>query len=294
MKILVLGVTGMLGSMVFRLFSNSPGYVAWGTMRSHSALKLFSHQEQSRIISGVDVLDLDSLLRVYGEVRPDVVINCIGITNKREEMENSFLVIQINSLLPHRLASICEVAGARLVHISTDCVFSGVKGGYKESDSANADHLYGQSKRLGEIDGKAHVITLRTSIVGHGLVPNESLVDWFLAQKGSVKGYKRAIFSGLPTMELARVIRDFVIPDRELYGLYHVAAEPIDKFSLLSMVRLKYSKDIEIIPDEEFVIDRSLDSARFREATGYTAPEWEKLVDILYQSYELGSGNVPK
>jgi dTDP-4-dehydrorhamnose reductase len=164
-----------------------------------------------------------------------------------------------------------------LIHVSTDCVFSGSRGNYRESDTSDATDLYGKSKFIGEVS-YPHTITLRTSIIGHELTGNHSLIGWFLAQSGPVKGYTKAIFSGLPTVELARVVRDHVLPNRDLSGLYHVAAEPIDKFDLLNIVAKAYGKDIAIEPDDRVSIDRSLNAERFRAATGYVAPAWPDLI----------------
>jgi dTDP-4-dehydrorhamnose reductase len=183
-------------------------------------------------------------------------------------------------LLPHRLARHCALAGARLVHISTDCVFSGARGGYLESDPSDAMDLYGRSKYLGEVD-YPHAITLRTSIIGHELGTAHGLVGWFLSQRSSVKGYRRAVFSGLPTVELAKLIRDHVIPRTELRGLYHVSAAPIDKYSLLGLISDTYDFRIEIVPDDQVVIDRSLNSSRFRAASGWNPAEWPALIQAM-------------
>jgi dTDP-4-dehydrorhamnose reductase len=164
--------------------------------------------------------------------------------------------------------------------MGTDCVFSGAKGMYTEADASDAIDLYGRSKYLGEVD-YSHAITLRTSIIGHELDAARSLVGWFLSKEGSVRGYKRAIFSGLPTVEIARVIRDYVIPYPELQGVYHVSAEPINKFDLLTLVAQVYGKTITIISDEHLVINRSLDSTRFRQATGFAPKSWlEQIISM--------------
>jgi dTDP-4-dehydrorhamnose reductase len=180
--------------------------------------------------------------------------------------------------------ALCRLGGARLIHISTDCVFSGSRGMYREDDFSDAYDLYGKSKYIGEVRDDAHAITLRTSIIGHELDSKVALVDWFLSQQGSAKGYRRAMFSGLPTVELARIIRDFVLPRPELRGLYHVAAEPIAKYDLLSLIAEQYGKQIEIKGDDAVIIDRSLDSTRFTLATGYRAPEWPALIALMRQA----------
>ncbi|SEE43116.1 dTDP-4-dehydrorhamnose reductase family protein [Pseudomonas anguilliseptica] len=283
MKILILGITGMLGSAVFRSFSADAEHETWGTVRSGAALRNFPQQSQERLLSGVDVLDQDALVAVLAKVRPDVVINCVGLIKQLADAKDPLTALPINAMLPHRLARLCDLSGARLIHISTDCVFSGRKGGYLESDLSDAEDLYGKSKYIGELHDLPNAITLRTSIIGHELNSSYSLVDWFLSQEGRVRGFSKAIFSGLPTVELARLMKDFVIPHRQLNGLYHVAAKPIDKFRLLSLVAVQYGKAIDIRPDDALVIDRSLDCSRFREATGYVAPEWPELIRRMYE-----------
>ncbi len=283
MRILVLGVTGMLGNAVFRVFVADPAFETWGTLRSHNALQYFPQNSDAFLVSGVDVLDQDALVSVLAKVRPDVVINCVGLIKQLADANDPLTALPINAMLPHRLARLCELAGARLIHISTDCVFSGRKGLYLESDLSDAEDLYGKSKYIGELHDLPHAITLRTSIIGHELRSNYALVDWFLSREGEVKGFTKAIFSGLPTVELARVIKDFVVPHPQLNGLYHVAAEPIDKFRLLSQVAAQYDKTIDIRPDDALVIDRSLDGSRFRETTGYVAPEWPELIRRMYE-----------
>jgi len=186
--------------------------------------------------------------------------------------------------LPHRLAKLCSLAEARLIHISTDCVFDGRKGMYKEEDISDAEDLYGKSKYIGEVHSLSHVVTLRTSIIGHELNSHSSLVDWFLSQRDSVKGYKQAIFSGLPTVELADVIRKFVINNVNLRGLYHVSSSPIDKHSLLCLIASTYSVDNEIAIDDKVKIDRSLDSSKFQREAGYTAPVWEELINKMHDN----------
>ena len=282
MKVLVLGANGMLGNAVLKFFAQSPEYKTYGSVRSSSSLSLLPKNLHKNIITGVNVENNDSLTSLFASVHPDVVINCIGLVKQLAEAENPLTAIPINAMLPHRLAQLCEVAGARLVHLSTDCVFAGTKGMYKEEDASDAYDLYGRSKYLGEVD-YPHAITLRTSIIGHELSNASSLVGWFLAQQGSVKGYKSAIFSGLPTDEIARIIRDYVIHYPEMQGLYHVSAEPISKYDLLKLVALVYSKNIDIIPDDDFTIDRSLNSERFRLATGYHPPEWLVLIKSMYE-----------
>lgn len=283
MRVLILGVTGMLGSAVFKVFSQDSVHEVWGTLRNSGALRFFPESDWSRLLVGVDVLDQDALIGVLAKVRPDVVINCVGLIKQLADAKDPLTALPINAMLPHRLAHLCALSGARLIHVSTDCVFSGRKGGYRESDLSDAEDLYGKSKYIGELHDLAHAITLRTSIIGHELSSNYSLVDWFLSQQGEVRGFTKAIFSGLPTVELALVMKDFVVPHPELSGLYHVAAEPIDKLRLLSLVASQYGKQIGIRPDDALVINRSLDGSRFAQETGYVAPEWPELVRRMHE-----------
>ena len=279
-NMLVLGAAGMLGNAVLRFFSECQNFTVKGTVRSNDSFRLMPSSLHGNVISGVDVENTDSLVRIFEKHQPDVVINCVGLVKQLAEADDPLFALPINSILPHRLATLSSATGARLIHMSTDCVFSGLKGMYTESDFSDANDLYGRSKFLGEVD-YPNAITLRTSIIGHELNGARSLVNWFLSQKGAVKGFKRAVFSGLPTVEIARLIRDYVLPNSQLSGLYHVSAEPISKYDLLSIVADVYEKAIKIEPDDDFVIDRSLDSSRFRLATGFTPKPWLELVRAM-------------
>lgn len=280
MRVLVIGVTGMLGNTLFRYFSNREDIQCFGTARSARARSFFPESQHPRILTDTDAENFDSVVRAFAAVRPDVVMNAVGLIKQLESARDPLATLPINSLFPHRLAALCEVSGARLVHVSTDCVFSGSKGLYRESDPPDALDLYGRSKLLGEVD-YPHCITLRTSIIGHELASSKALLGWFLSQSGEVKGYSRAVFSGLPTVELARVIDRYVLPRPELHGLYHVASSPIDKLELLRLFAREYGKEIHIIPDDSLAIDRSLDASRFNSATGYAPPSWPELVSRM-------------
>ena len=281
MKILVLGASGMIGSAVIRVMSERNDYEVSGTVRTESMKRFFSTPIADKMVAGVRVEKQDSLVKVLNKLRPDVVINCVGLTKHKSEADDPLVATQINTLMPHRLANLCELIGARLIHISTDCVFSGKKGGYTESDFTNATDVYGKSKALGEID-YPNTITLRTSTIGHELNSAYGLLDWFLSQGEQCKGYTRAIFSGLPTIVFAQIIRDIVIPHKNLSGLYHVASQPINKSDLLGLIAKVYGKSIQILPDNRLVIDRSLNADKFLVATGYVAPEWPELIRMMH------------
>jgi len=277
MKVLILGASGMLGNAMMRTLAEGESLDVYGTARSASVKRFFAPELSDRIFTGIDVENQDSLAGVLAGLKPQVVINCIGLVKQLVEVNDPLAALPINAMLPHRLARLCELSGARLVHVSTDCVFAGTRGNYLESDPSDALDLYGKSKFLGEV-AYPHAITLRTSVIGHELASAHGLVGWFLSQAGPVKGYAKAIFSGLPTVELSRIVRDIVLPRPTLAGLYHVAAAPIAKFDLLKLIANAYGKTIAIEPDDRVVIDRSLNSDRFREATGYVAPAWPDLV----------------
>lgn len=282
MRVMILGATGMLGSAVFKRFSEDEEFHTWGTLRTASGVNKFPENLRNNLIAGVDVLDNDSLVSVFAQVKPDIVINCIGLIKQLSNANDPLVALPVNSMLPHRISRLCELISARLIHISTDCVFNGQKGMYVESDPSDATDLYGKSKYIGEVTNESHVVTLRTSIIGHELGSNTALVDWFLSQEGVVKGYNKAIFSGLPTTELARVIKDFVVPNKSLCGLYHCAASPIDKYTLLKLIAGIYEKKIRIVEDPSVKIDRSLNAKRFFEATNYSPSNWDSLIKEMY------------
>lgn len=283
MKVLVLGVTGMLGNAVFRRLAERSEVSIAGTARSTAAYRYFDPALHDRIVTGVDVENFDSVVDALARTRPEVVVNAVGLIKQLQVAKDPLNALPINAILPHRLARLCAATNARLIHVSTDCVFSGERGNYVEADRPDADDLYGRSKLLGEVD-YPNAVTLRTSIIGHELGDaHHALVDWFLSQSGKTRGFTRAIFSGVPTVELADVILDNVLPNPQLHGLYHVSAAPISKFDLLQLVARKYAKSIDIEADDRLVIDRSLDSTRFRQATGYEPAGWPDLIEKMRQ-----------
>jgi dTDP-4-dehydrorhamnose reductase len=280
-RVLVLGATGMLGNAVLRYFVMQEHFDVIGSVRSRGGMRLLPPSLHDRVIGDISVDNVDSLAKVFAVAKPDAVINCVGLVKQLAQADDPLEAIPINSVLPHRLARLCAAAGARLVHVSTDCVFSGTKGMYTESDTPDANDLYGRTKYLGEVD-YPHAVTLRTSIIGHELGSSHGLIDWFLSQESAVRGFTRAIFSGVPTVELARIIHDFVLPNAALRGLFHVSAAPISKYDLLQQVARVYGKVIDIAPDDKLVIDRSLNSSRFQAATGYAPPAWPALIEAMH------------
>ena len=280
MNILVLGATGLLGNAMFRSMSKLAGARVTGSIRREDARALFEpkHGAQLTVIENVE--DSAQLTRLFETVSPNVVINCIAVG--RPAPADPMRSIQVYSVLPQRLSRLCQRAGARLVQISSDGVFSGKRGAYREDDLPDAEDIYGVSKLLGEI-AEPHAITLRSSIIGHELQSGSGLLEWFLAQRGQCRCYTRAIFSGFPTIVLADVVRDVVLPRPELSGIFHLATKPISKFDLLQLVAKRYGKDIELIADDRDNPDRSLVADRFSRATGYVAPDWPELVEAMYR-----------
>jgi dTDP-4-dehydrorhamnose reductase len=282
MRILILGGDGMLGHQLLRHFTGRHDVRV--TLRlgreAYEAYRLF---DQATAYFGIDGRQTDSLLQVIADFRPEAVVNAIGIVKQRPESKEVIPSLEINSLLPHRLALVCRTVGARLLHLSTDCVFSGRKGNYCEADQPDAEDLYGRTKLLGEVS-EPHCITLRTSMIGPELSRKTGLLEWFLAQRGNtVKGFTKAIFSGFPTSELARIVERILMEVPKAYGVYHVAAAPISKYDLLTLIRDRLRLPITIERDSTFECDRSLDASHFHRDTGYSSPSWEAMIGDMAQ-----------
>ena len=285
-RVLVLGASGMLGSTLFRAFSRDPDLLTFGSVREANAKRHFAPELHDSLIQNVHLDGESGLLTAFALAKPDVVVNCIGIIKQLPNANDHLESLAINATLPHRLAKYCDATGARLVHFSTDCVFSGKQGNYREEDFPDAYDLYGRTKFLGEV-AYENSVTLRTSIIGHELDRSKSLVDWFLSQSGEVKGFTKAVFSGLPTIEVARVVKEYVFQNPNLSGLFHLSVDPINKYDLLNLVASTYGKSTNIIPDDKLVIDRSLNSDRFRTATGFKPKPWPELVNEMHHEYLL-------
>ncbi len=282
MKILIFGASGMLGNNLFSIFSENKNFETYGVIRNKSKNNISKYSKNLEEIS--DVRNSEEVEQVARKISPDVIINCVGIIKQKENIDNKVQTIEINSLLPHLLFNISKNVGAKFIHFSTDCVFSGKEGNYKETHHPDARDIYGLSKRLGEIDNEG-ALTLRTSIIGHELFTQDSLIDWFLNQKSSVRGFKNAIFSGLTTVEISKALEKFILNNYALSGLFHLSVNPINKFDLLKLVSEVYKKDINIVEDTDVVIDRSLNSSNLRTITGYNPPSWRELIIELNQFY---------
>ncbi|MDQ3849113.1 MAG: SDR family oxidoreductase [Actinomycetota bacterium] len=278
-RVLVLGGSGMLGHKLCQVLGTR--FDVRATVRtSERAVARLGVPDPARTVADVSADRFDTVVRAVATVRPDVVVNCIGIVKQAREARDPIVSISINSLFPHRVAELCRAAGARLIHVSTDCVFSGRAGGYVESDVPDPVDLYGRSKLLGEVEG-AGCLTVRTSIIGRELSGANGLIEWFLGQEGSVRGFRRAIFSGLTTQALARVLASLVCDHGALTGIRHVSSEPISKYDLLCLLKDAYGLGVEIVPDDDVACDRSLDGTKFEQETGLRAPSWAEMVAEL-------------
>ncbi len=284
MEVLILGATGMLGYSLFSNLAENPALNVKGTVRSLADKTAFFEQYQTQLLKGIDVTDIASIEQAIIDAKPEVVINCIGLIKQHDIAKQHVAAIEINALLPHQLAALCDQYDARLIHFSTDCVFDGKQGMYHETDLPTATDLYGKSKCLGEVNYGRH-LTLRTSIIGHELDSAVSLVDWFLNQEGEVNGFSKAVFSGLPTCYIAKLLAEKILNNADISGLYHLSVEPIDKFSLISLVAEIYGKDIVIRESAQLVIDRSLDSSHLRQALDFTVPSWRELIEFMHNDY---------
>ena len=287
MRILILGGDGMLGHQLLRQWQERHE-VRVTLRRDADAYAGFGLFQPGNSYYGVDVVRTEELIGVLADFHPQAVVSAVGIVKQRSAATESIPSIDINALFPHRLAMLCQVAGARFIHMSTDCIFSGRKGNYQENDLSDAEDLYGKSKYLGEVHA-AHCMTLRTSIIGTELTRKKSLVEWFLAQKGSVKGYRKAIFSGFTTIEMARIIEKLLVQHPHASGLYHVSSAPISKLELLTKIKRKLELPVQIVPDESLSIDRSLDSSRFRKEFDYMPPTWDSMLDELINDIKRGN-----
>jgi dTDP-4-dehydrorhamnose reductase len=295
-KILVLGAAGMLGHKLCQCLP-AEGCDVVATVRQ-DVNRYASYDAvfgRTRLIGGVDAMNFEALASVVRSERPSAIVNCIGLIKQHREAENRMLAVALNSYLPHRLDTLCHEIGARLVHFSTDCVFSGHKGSYREADVSDAEDVYGRSKYLGETEHpEGDAVTLRSSIIGRELIgPRHGLFEWFLGQRGKrIGGFTRAIYTGFTTIEMARIVALVLARKEPLRGVYQVASAPISKFDLLCLLREIGGYPVEIDANRDFACDRSLVMDRFTADTGYVAPAWKPMLEEMiadptpYDAYE--------
>ncbi|MBI2058251.1 MAG: SDR family oxidoreductase [Nitrospirae bacterium] len=280
MKVLILGGGGMLGHKLWQLSrSRFDTYVT--VRQSFEVYAPYHLLEPSKTRTHVDVGRIETVAKTLEAVAPDVVVNCVGVLKQLPEARDPILSIHINALFPHQLAALCSRVDARLIHVSTDCIFSGSRGNYSEDDPADPGDLYAKTKHLGEVAGPS-VLTLRASFIGRQLHQSHGLVEWFLSHRGGkVQGYTNVIFNGLTTLSLGRCIADLIEHHPRLSGVYHVSSDPISKHDLLCLLRRAYDLPIQIEPAHDIRVNRSLDSHRFQSATGFSSPSWAEMVETM-------------
>ena len=282
MKLLILGSSGLLGNTITKYFLGKKNYKTYGSLSDLSKINLFKGNYFNNFVIMKNFLDLIALEEHINKLKPNVIINCLGITNKKKSDNLIEEYIEINSLFPHKLYNICCKNKIRLIHLSSDCVFSGNKGFYNEDDIPDPVDFYGRSKLLGELNF-ANTLTIRKSVIGHELETRKGLLEWFLNKKDKVEGYKKVIFSGLTVLELAIIIDTYILPNKDLKGIYHISGYPISKFDLLKIIADIYRKRIQIVPNELQNIDRSLNSSSFNTLTGYKMKSWPELIKAMYE-----------
>jgi dTDP-4-dehydrorhamnose reductase len=280
MKVLIFGGNGMLGHKLVQSWQNE--FDVHTTIRkSFAELEHLQIFERNKTFDNVEVTNFDLVTKIIDEVKPDAIVNAIGIIKQLPTSKNIVKTLEINSIFPHKLAEICQARNIRFITISTDCVFNGKKGNYTENDISDAEDVYGKSKYLGEVTSE-NCLTIRTSIIGREIGTSHSLVDWFLSNEGiQVKGFTKAIYTGFPTIVLAEIIADILKNQPNLSGLYQISSNLIDKFSLLKIIREAYNANIEIESDTDFQIDRSLNSNKFKNATGFNPKSWEEMIRLM-------------
>jgi dTDP-4-dehydrorhamnose reductase len=281
MRILVLGSHGMIGHKLFVELQRL-GHDVYGTTRTlDKKLPQGMNPFLSKTISNIDAFQFSSIEQVLDEVRPDFVINAIGIIKQSHETRDHDLCYQINALFPHKLAYACEYRKIRLLQLSTDCVFSGLKGAYTEADTPDAQDIYGQTKFLGEVTNLNYTLTIRISAIGKELGSKRGLLEWFLNANDKVRGFSGALYTGFTTIQLAKIIHQYILPNKDLRGLFHVSSDCIDKYTLLKNLNESFHKNLLVEKVSTPVIKRDLNSLKFQQTTQFKSPSWAMMVDEL-------------
>ena len=282
MKIIILGASGLIGHKLLHTFKNSDHEI-FGIIhgKKNDFLNIEFLQEDS-ILEEFNILDFIKLEGIFDAIKPDVVLNCVGITKRKEEVNNLEYTIEVNSLFPHKLANLAKRMNFRVIHFSTDCVFNGETGNYNEESNTTGEDIYGKTKALGEIK-YPHTLTVRSSFIGRELTGQTELLEWLISQNGkTIKGFTKAMYSGVSTTFMSRVILDIMENYPKLSNLYQLATpEPISKYDLLCLARDSFSLDIEIVPDDTFEIQPTLNGKKLRKAMNLTIPSWEEMMNEL-------------
>ncbi len=268
----------MLGHKLVQILGSE--FETFSTIRRElPAVERFGIFDRERTITNVDVTSERQVVDVIDRVRPDVVINCVGIIKQITSTPET--MVQINTVLPRKLAELSAKYHFRLILISTDCVFAGSKGNYSEADVPDADDIYGKTKLRGEVVAP-NCLTIRTSMFGRELDSSHSLIEWFLSMRNqTISGFTRAIYSGFSTIVLSEIISSLIKDRADLSGLYHISSDPISKFELLELVNDAFEANVTIKPDDSLIIDRSLDSTKFRSETGFVPPTWPEMIKLM-------------
>ena len=285
-KIIVLGANGMLGHKVFEVLSKYKNFDVYGTVTNMDSFNgLLPKKFEGKIIKGIYADKIETVEKLIKIEKPNVIVNCIGIIKQNKEINDTINSIVINALFPNLVSNLCDKYHCRFITIATDCVFDGQKGNYVDDDLPTCHDVYGMTKYLGEVKDKNNTLTLRTSIIGHELNSNISLLNWFLSQENTVKGYKKAIFSGFTTFEFSKLLAEKIIPNKKLHGLFQISVNPISKYDLLKVIASTYKKNIIIEPNDDVKIDRSLNSEILRNTIKYNPPKWEKMIVEMYNNF---------
>ncbi len=288
LRILILGASGMIGHRMWATIGEEHEVIGVIRRSELGALSLIPGIGLSNAILNVEANDLSKITKVIQDTKPEVVLNCIGIVKQLKDSTDHLKSISLNSLFPHQLAKICMENNTRMIHFSSDCVFDGVRGDYKESDLPNAQDLYGKSKALGEVDYLKNVVTMRTSSIGREVYPHGGLVEWFLSNQGkAITGFEKAIYSGLPAHRLAKIISQQILTHPELSGILNISCEPINKLNLLEMIKDHFNLKIEIKKDDKVVLDRSLNYSQFSKLSGYQSPSWSEMMKDLEVDFDV-------
>ena len=268
MKIIILGSTGILARTLQLYLSK----------KNVDLLTISRERKNNKNYYLKNFLNFKKLEKLIFKIKPTHIINCIGITKFNNSYNNKKLTVYLNSKMPIYLANYCKLNKIFLLHISTDCVFSGKKGNYLDNSVKDTKDLYGLSKKKGEVKNE-FASTIRTSFIGPELNTKKSLLSWFLSEKKIVKGYTKAFFSGLTSLELCKIIYNYFIKNNLLKNkIINVGSRRISKYVLLTKIRKVFKKKIEISKHENFIIDRSLNSKKFRKITDYKIIKWDKML----------------
>ena len=285
MRIIILGGTGLLGHTLWEYFSLKYPDTFTTVRLARTTYENHKIYKNDKVIDNVDITDIENVEKILNKIKPDIILNCIGVTKRRENIDNyQYLSILLNALFPIRLSQWAKKNNSKVINFSTDCVFDGKIGNYSEDSPTNATDVYGKTKSLGEIRDD-NALTLRSSFIGFELYHKTELLEWFLSQKVTVKGFKNAIYSGLTTLELSRVVENILLSYPKMTGLYNISSESINKYDLLMLIRKKFKLVTKIIPDETFSCDRSLNSSKFRKELNYNPPSWESMIAELSEKY---------